>query len=178
MSDNETVFKKLMIEAQKGNSTAYGELLKGLCLFLKNYLRKRIFDPTDIEEVVQEILMAVHKSMHTYDGQKPFMSWVLAITEYKIVDYIRELKKRTAPSDLEAIANFFARLHSDSDLKMDIDKAMNKLNTREQTVLNLLKIEGQSVNQVAEQLNLTESNVKVIAHRAYTSLKIYLGVRS
>ena len=61
---------------------------------------------------------------------------------------------------------------------MDIDKAMNKLNTREQTVLNLLKIEGQSVNQVAEQLNLTESNVKVIAHRAYTSLKIYLGVRS
>ena len=63
----ETVFTQLMINAQKGDATAYNELLLNLCSFLKNYLRKRIFEQSDIEEVIQEILMAVHKSLHTFD---------------------------------------------------------------------------------------------------------------
>ncbi len=176
MSENETVFQQLMIKAQLGDSAAYKELLSGVSLFLKNYLRKRIFEKSEIEEVLQEILMAVHKSLHTYDSNKAFMSWLLAITEYKVVDFIREFKKHSVETDLEPVSRFFAGTYADSDLRIDIDRAMNKLPERERKVLTLLKIEGQSAQEIAEKLDLTEANVKVIAHRAYHQLRLRLGM--
>ena len=102
----------------------------------------------------------------------------MAITEYKVIDYIRALKKLKNPSDLNLISSFLAGVNSDADLRIDIDKAFNKLNHKEKTVLNLLKVEGQSISEVAKQLNLSEGNVKVIAHRAYINLKVLLGVHS
>lgn len=175
--DNETVFKQLMNKAQNGDEASYAELLQGLSSFLKNYLRKRIFVQNEIEEVVQEILMAVHKSLHTYDVEKSFMGWFLAIAEYKIVDYIRSIKKHSKNLDLDAISDFLALTNSNLDLKIDIEKAMDSLNVKEKNVLVLLKIEGQSINEVAKQMNLSEANVKVIAHRAYLNIKTYFGVR-
>lgn len=178
LSDNETVFKQLMNKAQSGDRVSYAELLQGLNSFLKNYLRKRIFEQNEVDEVVQEILMAVHKSLHTYDIEKSFMGWFLAIAEYKIVDYIRSLKKRSNFVDLNTIAHFIAVSNSDSDMKIDIERAINKLSAREKNVLTLIKVDGQSINEVAKQLNLTEANVKVIAHRAYLNIKIFLGIQS
>jgi len=178
LSDNETVFKKLIIKAQRGDKATYSELLQGLNSFLKNYLRKRILAQNDIDEVIQEILVAVHKSLHTYDAEKSFMGWFLAIVEYKIIDYIRALKKHSSHLDLDSISHFFAVSNSDSDLKMDIEKAMNSLNLKEKNVITLMKVDGLSISEVAEQLNLTEANVKVIAHRAYINIKAYFGSRS
>ncbi len=106
------------------------------------------------------------------------MSWFLAIAEYKIVDYIRSLKKHSNTVDLNSISNLFAVSNSDSDLKIDLEKAINSLSSREKDVLTLMKVDGQSINAVAKQLNLTEANVKVIAHRAYLNIKTYLGIRS
>lgn len=175
LSLNETLFKQLMLASQTGDSQAYRKLLNGLSLFLKNYLRKRIFEKNDIEEITQEILMAIHKSLHTYDSQKSFMGWFMAITEYKIIDYIRSLKKQTVDSDITSINNLFNEIESNTDLKIDIEKALKKLTTRERAVLTLLKLEGHSIDETAQQLKLSVSNVKVIAHRAYINLKIYLG---
>lgn len=177
MSDNETVFKQLMKKSQNGDGSSYTELLNSLNLFLKNYLRKRIFIENEIDEVTQEILLAVHKSLHTYDPEKSFMSWFLAIAEYKIIDYIRNFKKNSNHVDLNSISNFLAASNLDSDLKIDIEKAINSLSPKERNVLLLIKADGQSINEVARQLNLSEANVKVIAHRAYLSLKTYLGHR-
>lgn len=178
LSENETVFKQLVSSAQSGNGLAYTELLQGLNSFLKNYLRRRVFDQNEIDEVIQEILVAVHKSLHTYDTEKPFMGWFLAITEYKVIDYIRSRKKHSGSIDLNSISNPFAVSNSDLDLKIDIERAINSLSSREKIVLTLIKVDGQSINEVAKQLNLTEANVKVIAHRAYLNIKTYLGIRS
>ena len=177
MLDNETIFKQLMTKSQHGDFGAYSELLQSLHSFLKNYLRNRIFEKNEIDEVVQETLMAIHKSMHTYDTEKSFMSWFLAITEYKIIDYIRGLKKHPTLADLDSVSNFFSQTNSNVELKIDIEKAINNLSTKEKSVLVLLKIEGQSAKDVARELNLSEANVKVIAHRAYINLKTYLGIR-
>jgi RNA polymerase sigma-70 factor, ECF subfamily len=172
------VFKQLAKKSQDGDGAAYTNLLQGLNSFLKNYLRKRIFIQNEIDEVIQEILLAVHKSLHTYDTEKSFMSWFLAISEYKVIDYIRNLKKHSASVDLNSISHFFSAINTDSDLKIDIEKAINSLATKEKNVITLIKIDGHSINEVAHQLNLTEANVKVIAHRAYLNIKTYLGTQT
>jgi len=176
LSDNETEFKKLAIMAQSGDKNSYENLLNGISSFLKNYLHHRIFDKNEIDELKQEILIATHRSLHTYNSEKSFMGWFLAITEHKIIDYIRSLKKRENLVDIESIHNILT--NTDSDLKLDIDKAINQLSIKEKKVIMLIKVRGHSLNEVAEQLNLTEANVKVIAHRAYINIKNYLGIQS
>lgn len=173
MSDNEAVFKPLAIQAQSGDARAYHELLNGVHLFLKNYLKRRIFEKNDIEEVVQEVLLAVHRSLHTYDGQKLFMGWFMSIVEYKITDYIRSQQKRKGAVSLDVISEAFAE--ADADLRLDIENAINRLNPKEKNVLTELKLKGYSVHEVAKALQLSEANVKVIAHRAYTNLKQQFG---
>ena len=121
--------------------------------------------------------MAVHRSLHTYDKEKAFMAWLLAITEYKIVDYIRGAKKRSDFASLESIEHFCSDSSPDSDLRIDLEKAVDRLSFKEKKVFELLKFQGLSIDDVARQLNLTEANVKVIAHRAYLSIKTYLGLR-
>lgn len=177
MLDNETQFKQVMIKAQAGDSGAYSELLLGLVSFLKNYLKRRIFDKNEIEEVIQEILLALHKSLHTYDSEKSFMSWLMSIVEYKIIDYIRALQKHKSVN-IESIPNIFASMNTDSDLKLDLEKAISGLSSREQNILTRLKVEGHSINEVAKQLKLSGANVKVIAHRAYLNLKKQFGAGS
>lgn len=117
MSGNETSFRELAIQSQDGGREAYALLLKNLNLFLKNYLRRRLFNQSEIDEVIQETLMAVHRSLHTYDKEKAFMAWLLAITEYKIVDYIRGGKKAVGfcffRIDRALLFRFFTRLRSE-----------------------------------------------------------------
>ncbi len=175
MSLNETVFKELVIKAQGGDSKAYNEFLTQISSFLKNYLRRRIFAQNEIEEVTQEILLAVHKSLHTFDSKKSFMGWFMSIAEYKIVDYIRATEKAMLSKNAQVFPHISYYLNSDSDSKVDIEKAFSKLNIKEKNVLTLLKIEGQSVDAVAKQLEMSESNVKVTAHRAYINFRKYLG---
>lgn len=173
--DNESAFKQLTTMAQAGDSVAYRELLGGLYSFLRNYLKRRIFEQNEIEEVVQEVLMAVHKSLHTYDSQRPFMGWFMSIVEYKVTDYIRAQQKQKANVTLESIAEVLKSVAADSDLKLDIEKAISNLSHNEKSVLTELKLKGHSVMEVAKALKLSESNVKVIAHRAYVNLKKQFG---
>lgn len=178
MYNNETSFKKLMLMTQAGDSLSYRNLMLSLSEFLKNYLRRRIFEKNDIEEVIQEILLALHKSKHTYDSDKPFMGWFMSIVEHKITDYIRVKQKQNSQLNLESLAQVFQDAQVDSDLKLDIESALNNLSQNEKAVITQLKVNGYSVAEVALALGLSESNVKVIAHRAYNQLKKQFGERS
>jgi RNA polymerase sigma-70 factor, ECF subfamily len=176
LSDNETLFKELIVKAQRGDSHAYTEALTKLSSFLSRYLHKRIFEKSQIDEVTQEILLALHKSLHTYDEGKSFMSWFMAIVEFKIIDYIRSLEKNSLLTNIDDITEFFVSTNLSADLRLDLEKAISNLSAKEKNIFSLLKIEGQSVSEVAKSLNLSEANVKVIAHRTYINLKKQLGV--
>lgn len=172
---NETVFRELAVQSQRGSASHYNELLVGLDGFLKNYLRRRIFEKNEIEEVSQEVLLAIHRSLQTYNSEKSFMGWFMSIVEHKIVDYIRKAEKRAELLNLESIAETLAKAQQSVDLKLDLERAMNKLGEKEKNILTLLKVDGQSIAEVSRELNITEANVKVIAHRAFQQLRRQIG---
>ena len=60
----------LMKEAQDGNQASYQQLLKELTLAMRSYLKKRINDTDAVEDLVQEVLMGIHKARSTYDPKK------------------------------------------------------------------------------------------------------------
>ena len=174
MSENENKLKSLMTATQAGDNDAYLSLLNEMYSFLKNYIRRRIFNKDEAEEVIQEILMAVHKSRHTYDSSRSFMSWFLSIAEFKIIDSIRKITKTSAELNIEQIKTDLSYSFFEEQT-FDFDKAFQKLSKKEQEIIKLLKIDGFKVSEIARKMNLTETNIKVIAHRAYKNLQIYLG---
>lgn len=173
--DNEQRFLEKMVKAQRGDKAVYENLLLELSMFLNNYLRPKIFNSDHLDDVIQEILLAVHKSRHTYDSKRSFMSWLLAIVHYKFIDHVRAMAK----SDKEF-------LHSDSNekdhdylleelIKIEVGEqlllAIESLDEPSRSVIDLLKVQGMKVSEVSIKLNISESNVKVLAHRSIEKLK-------
>ena len=90
MQDRETELRPLMIAACNGNQQAYVALLSDMAKLLRGFFRKRMLSvPDDVEDVVQEVLIAIHNQRHTYDAGQPVTAWVHGIARYKLADFYR-----------------------------------------------------------------------------------------
>lgn len=79
--------KGLFLRGLDGNAAAYQAFLCDLTGHLRGFLRKRLFYlQDDVEDLVQEILLAVHNGRHTYHPDQPLTAWVHAIARYKLAD--------------------------------------------------------------------------------------------
>lgn len=88
------------LRALDGDSTAYTQVLMALSTLLRGFMRRRMqTHPNDVEDLVQETLMAIHQKRHTYDTQQPFTAWVFAIARYKWIDHLRVHGRRTPPNE-------------------------------------------------------------------------------
>ena len=78
--DNEERLKQLLLLRLDGDASAYHEFLKALSVYLRGFFRKKLFHwPDDVEDLVQETLLAVHNQRHTYRVDQPLTPWVHAI---------------------------------------------------------------------------------------------------
>ncbi len=174
MTDRTDNFAALMRQSQEGDQRAYAELLRETARLLRPFLSKRLSFDSEIDDLLQEILISVHKARHTYDGQRPFKPWVFAIAKFRLQDYLRshyadQLRHALDISELED------KLHDDvTETLFDyesISGEVQKLPDKQATILRLLHHDGHTAKEVAEKLGMTESAVKVAAHRAYKVLR-------
>ena len=72
------------LAALGGDAAAYESSLRELAAMLRGYYRRRLASlPDEVEDLVQETLIAVHNQRHTYDPGQPLTAWVHAIAKYK-----------------------------------------------------------------------------------------------
>src|SRR5471032_1385774 len=97
---SEERLRKLLIRGLAGDASAYHAFLQELSAHLRAFLRKRLARlPDEVEDLVQESLLAVHNQRHTYDAGQPLTAWVHAIAKYKLVDLLRRRAKRELLTD-------------------------------------------------------------------------------
>lgn len=160
--------------AQAGDQRVYAELLTEMTRIIRAYLQRKVSSSGDLEDVVQEVLVSVHRARHTYDGSRPLKPWVLAIATYRFNDYLRKYYRKSdhEVTDYDSLAYQLAEnVTGDGDDNELVYKALEALPERQREVVYLLKIEGYSVKEVSEQVGMSVSAVKVTAHRAYKRLK-------
>lgn len=87
--DKNKILGDLMRSAIGGNQSAYEEFLNKILSLLRPMVAKKITS-ADVEDVLQEILISIHKARHTYDGERPIMPWIVAIARFRIADYLRK----------------------------------------------------------------------------------------
>jgi RNA polymerase sigma-70 factor (ECF subfamily) len=162
-----------MVAAQRGDRHSYETLLSRIAGLVRAFVRKRAGDTSWCDDVVQESLLAVHRARHTYDPARPFAPWLYAIVQNRFIDALRKQRRRLLRElQPDAALEFADRAPQERDaLLSDVRRAVGTLPDNQRRVIELLKFEDLSVREVAVRLGMSESNVKVTAHRGYRALR-------
>lgn len=166
-------------QAQAGDKQAYAEAIREMVPMLNHFLSPRLNRQDVAEDVLQDILLSIHRSLHTYDGNRPFRPWVMAIAQFRLKDHLRKhyRNREVGVSDeatLEALAGGTPATESDDETFDRLDGALSELPDKHRRIVTMMKLEGRSVKETAESLDMKEGAVKVTAHRAYKMLKMRL----
>ena len=173
MSEVEDRLRDLLVRGMAGDAPAYHAFLKELSAHLRAFLRRRLSRlPDDVEDMVQETLLAVHNHQHTYDASQPLTAWAHAIARYKMVDMFRRRTGRDAlnvPLDDEMAV--FAQSDTEAaDARRDLGKLLERLPDGQRLPILHMKLEGLSVVEAARLTGMSESAIKVGVHRGLKAL--------
>lgn len=173
MHSAESRLRTLFVGGLAGNASDYRQFLSELTCHLRGFLRKRIpqFD-ADIEDLVQEILLAVYNARHTYRADEPLTAWVHAIARYKLMDFFRTHGRREALHDpLDDHDDILsARDDNACDASRDIGRLLDHLPDKQRLSILHVKLQGLSVTETARLIGASESVVKVSIHRGLKAL--------
>lgn len=173
MSASEDRLKSLLIQGLAGDTMAYRAFLKELSAHLRAFLRGRLTRlPDEVEDLVQETLLAVHNQRHTYDAGQPLTAWIHAIARYKLIDVLRRREGREALNDpLDEELEVFAASDTEADdARRDLAKLLEQLPDRQRLPIIHMKLEGRSVVEAAQLTGMSEAAVKVGVHRGLKAL--------
>ena len=168
MIADEATLARLMAKAQEGDKSAYNVLLAETGMWLERYFRRRV-PPHQLDDLVQDVLLAVHNKRATYDATRPFLPWLAAIARYRWVDHLRKVYKHES----EMLEDGHAVEDSDEDVveaRVSLERLFVHLPDKQAEVIELVKIEGHSIKEAAAQTGQSESLVKVNIHRGLKKL--------
>lgn len=170
MSATETVLKQLMVAGLDGNARAQSDLLHQLTPLLRNYFTRRLAHTgLDIEDLVQEALIAIHTRRMSYDRERALTPWVYAIAHHKLVDMYRRSRSTVALEDVEH--QLIAHDAADEGLAaMDIEQLLETLSPKQANTIRDTKLKGLSIAESAALRGMSEGDVKVSVHRGLKAL--------
>ncbi len=168
MVADEPTFARLMVAAQDGNKAAANVLLSEVGVWLERYFRRRL-PPHQIDDLVQDVLIAFYTKRSTWDPGRPFLPWVAAIARYRWVDHLRKVYKHDGKELMEEDAV------EDSEeevvlTRVSLDRLFSQLPEKQSEAIELVKIGGLSIREAAEKTGQSESLIKVNIHRGLKKL--------
>ena len=173
----EQELRGLLLAGLDGDASAYRVFLQRLSTLLRGYFRRRLQGlPDEVEDLVQDTLMAVHTQRHTSRPSEPLTAWVHALARYKLVDLWRRRARHEALNDPlddpdnDAADWLVAPVDEEADSKRDIGRLLEALPDHQRLPIHHTKIEGLSVAETARLTGMSESAVKVGVHRGIKAL--------
>ena len=179
LQDREIRLRALLLAGNDGDSAAYATFLRELAALLRGFYRKRLQSaPDEVEDLVQEVLIAIHNQRHTYDAAQPLTAWAHAIARFKLVDWFRRREVRGgAHVDIDDVADTLAAEdHDAGDAKRDVATLLAELPPKQRAVIEWVKLEGLSIAEAAAKTGQSESLVKVNIHRGLKTLAARMRV--
>ena len=174
MTDQDDNLETLMRQSLAGDQRAYAELLRETARLLKPFLSRRLHFSGEVDDLLQEILLSIHKARHTYDGKRPYKPWAYAIARFRLADHLRAhyADRLRDAADYDELEEILPDDVTETALSYEsISKEVEKLPEKQATILRLMHQDGYTAREVAAKIGMTETAVKVAAHRAYKILR-------
>lgn len=172
---SEGELQRLMSAGLNGNADAHRALLTLISGRLRAFFKGRLVrighGAVEAEDLVQEVLLAVHTRRHTYDVSQPFTPWLYGIARYKFLDYLRRTRASMHNVTIDDAADMIARDDFQGvESSYDVEKMMAGLAPKMREAIRQVKLEGLSVSEAAARSGMSPSAVKVSVHRGMKAL--------
>lgn len=176
MSATEQQLRTLMLSGLDGDSQAQRRLLVLLAELLRAFFSRRLGpDHQDVEDLVQECLIAMHTRRETFDRAGPFTPWAFAIARYKLIDHYRRRRVR-AWAPIEDAEDLVAVDRADDTIAArDVARLLDGLPSNQARAIRATRLEGASTQEAALQIGLSPTLVKVSVHRGLKALMARVG---
>lgn len=170
MKTLEARLKPLMIAGLDGETRAWREFLQLLRPALHAYFNRRQFHgDADVEDLVQEALLAIHAKRETWRRADPVTSWCFTIARYKLIDHLR----RTGRARLAPLVDDLVLVNDgveDGAVRRDLGKILDTAPPKQRALIEDVRLSGFSLAEAGERAGMTGGAAKVSLHRAMKAL--------
>ena len=174
MREREDEWTGLMRQALAGDDAAYHRLLKAVTPILRAAARRglaRAGQPVDqAEDIVQDILLAVHLKRHTWDVGAPFAPWLFAIARNKLIDALRRRGRRIFVNIDDFSETLPDQPAAETASPSEVASQLQSLPARQREVLQAIAVDSASIKETAAKFAMSEGAVRVALHRGLTAL--------
>lgn len=170
MRASEDQLRSWMIGGLDGDADAHAALLRALVPILRSFFGRRLRGASDdVEDLVQETLMAIHSRRATYRRDLPFVAWAYGVARYKLIDHFRRARQMVSIDGLEDIL-ISEGFEDACAARLDIDRLLGGISAKQARAIRDTKVEGLSIAEAAQSQGLSEADVKVSVHRGLKAL--------
>src|ERR1700681_3781376 len=172
-----------MRAAQARDPADYERLLREVSPLIRSLVRRHCSNRADIEEMVQDTLLTVHRVRHTYDPNRPFCPWLAAIAWRRSIDALRRrirVSKYETPE--QGVYETFSDAAANSDLEdvrsaEEVQDLLQLLPPRQREALQALKLKEMTLAEASLASGQSVAALKVNTHRALKALRALIEGR-
>ena len=161
-------------DAIAGDASAYRQFLQAVTPFLRAMARRRCesfgASPSEAEDVVQEVLLAIHLKRSTWDPARPLGPWLSTIVRNKMIDTMRRRGRQVMVPIEDVIETLEAQDQAGDLDHLDIERLLARLKEPQRDIVQSISVLGISIRDTASRLKMTEGAVRVSLHRALKTL--------
>jgi RNA polymerase sigma-70 factor (ECF subfamily) len=167
----EARLKALMLRGLAGEAKAHGDMLTSMSRYLRGYFGRRLgADAADLEDLVQDTLLAIHLKRETYDVAQPFTPWAYMLARYKLLDHFRRGGGHHMVPIEDADELFATENPEEGAVRRDLSKLLGGLPAKQSQLLRDVKLTGLSMEEAAAKSGMSISAVKVSVHRGLKTM--------
>ena len=174
--DRDRIWAGWMRAANAGDDIAYRRLLEALASLVRQVVRRGFtrsgFGNCDVEDVVQETLLAIHLKRQTWDEDEAIIPWVTAIARHKLIDNLRRRGRRVELPIDDLIDVLPAETSKERLSSRDAERLLSVLSGRQRDVVHAISMEGMSAREAADRFRISEGAVRVALHRGLSALAV------
>jgi RNA polymerase sigma-70 factor (ECF subfamily) len=168
-----------MAAAQAGDRGAYEALLRDCVPLIKAIAGRQGVPPDRTDDVVQDVLLTIHRARQTYDPARSFTAWLRVLTERRAIDLLRRTRRHDSrelhvPLAFESYPDDHAdpaRGIESADASGRVNEALSGLPPRQREAVEALVLKEQSLTEAAAATRRTKVALKVNLHRALKALR-------
>ncbi|KPL55431.1 sigma-70 family RNA polymerase sigma factor [Prosthecomicrobium hirschii] len=180
MSVSEIHLKDLMTRSMAGDEAAYRLLLEDVARLVRGHVgrllsRARAANTADVEDIVQDVLIAVHTRRHTYDPGYPVGAWIHAISRHKVIDHLRARTRAGTSLPIDDLEDLLPAPEEAADAVWDVARVLERLPPALRRPFAAVKLEGRSIAEAARTAGMSETALKVAIHRGMKRLSLIFG---
>lgn len=170
---------QLVAKAQQEDVAAFAELVKLFRARVSQIIRKYVNEPSEVEDLSQEVFLKVHRYIKTFKGESSFYTWLYSVSASIAKNYLINLKRmplvNTVDNNLSDYLDVIVDTHENvnpqdilvsNETQTKIIDTLEKLPKILHEVLILREIEGLSYERISEVLEIPEGTVRSRIHRA------------